>query len=70
MTAAAFAAAAALLGGLFPQDVFASLGLPSWFNINFISLMTAWGASEVRGWVCFSVCCSFYVLVPSIGQFD
>jgi hypothetical protein len=34
-------------GGLFPQSMLTSLGLPSWFNINFISLMTAWGASEV-----------------------
>jgi hypothetical protein len=30
-----------------PQSIISSLGLPSWFNINFISLMTAWGSSEV-----------------------
>lgn len=33
--------------GLLTPAQQAALGLPHWANINFISLMTAWGASEV-----------------------
>eukprot|EP00879_Flechtneria_rotunda_P009963 GHRR01010419.1.p1 GENE.GHRR01010419.1~~GHRR01010419.1.p1 ORF type:complete len:212 (+),score=71.00 GHRR01010419.1:1640-2275(+) len=33
--------------GLLSHSLQAQLGLPSWLNINFISLMTAWGCSEV-----------------------
>ncbi|KAF8055283.1 PAS2 [Scenedesmus sp. PABB004] len=33
--------------GLLSPDTQAALGLPAWANINFITLMTAWGCSEV-----------------------
>lgn len=47
-------------GGLLPQSLFSAAGLPSWFNINFISLMTAWGASEVIRY-------SFFALKEALG---
>jgi hypothetical protein len=55
--AAGAAAGAAVAGGLFPQSLFSAAGLPSWFNINFISLMTAWGASEVWAEQCVKSVC-------------
>lgn len=40
-------ASAVIPHGLLSPTQQATLGLPHWANINFISLMTAWGASEV-----------------------
>lgn len=33
--------------GLLPESLLAPLGLPAWVNINLVSLLTAWGCSEV-----------------------
>lgn len=48
-------------GGLLPQSLISSLGLPDWVNINFISLMTAWACSEVIRY-------GFFALKEALGS--
>ncbi|KAF6254850.1 tyrosine phosphatase-like protein [Scenedesmus sp. NREL 46B-D3] len=54
-------ASAVLPRGLLSPGQQAALGLPGWANINFISLMTAWGCSEVIRY-------GFFALKEALGR--